>query len=167
MKKNLHRIIMSALLTVLATVAASAQCYIVGSDNEWKTNTAAAELAETATTGVYEGDVTFVDGAQYFAVTQKLTTDNDDWTEFNKNRFAPSVFDAMLVINEPMTMVKGRDASFKVPVAGTTYRMRIDFNNLTVTLLGDFPDKLYVWGSNGVFDPTLPAATLPLGALYT
>lgn len=34
MKKNLHRIIMSALLTVLATVAASAQCYIVGSDNE-------------------------------------------------------------------------------------------------------------------------------------
>lgn len=97
---------MSALLTVLATVAASAQCYIVGSDNEWKTNTAAAELAETATTGVYEGDVTFVDGAQYFAVTQKLTTDNDDWTEFNKNRFAPSVFDAMLVINEPMTMVR-------------------------------------------------------------
>jgi hypothetical protein len=70
MKKNLHRIIMSALLTVLATVAASAQCYIVGSDNEWKTNTAAAELAETATTGVYEGDVTFVNGAQYFTVTQ-------------------------------------------------------------------------------------------------
>lgn len=161
MKKNLHRIIMSALLTVLATVAASAQCYIVGSDNEWKTNTAAAELAETATTGVYEGDVTFVDGAQYFAVTQKLTTDNDDWTEFNKNRFAPPVFDAMLIINEPMTMVKGRDASFKVPVAGTTYRMRIDFNTLTVTLLGDFPDKLYVWGSDGVFDPTLASATLP------
>ena len=153
MKKTFHRIIMSALLTVLATVAASAQCYIVGSDNEWKTNTAAAELTETATTGVYEGDVTFVDGAQYFAVTQHLTTGDADWTEFNKNRFAPSVFDAMLVINEPMTMVKGRDASFKVPVAGTTYRMRIDFNTLTVTLLGDFPDKLYVWGSNGVFDP--------------
>lgn len=74
MKKTFHRIIMSALLTVLATVAASAQCYIVGSDNEWKTNTAAAELTETATTGVYEGDVTFVDGAQYFAVTQHLTT---------------------------------------------------------------------------------------------
>ena len=161
MKKTFHRIIMSALLTVLATVAASAQCYIVGSDNEWKTNTAAAELAETATTGVYEGDVTFVDGAQYFAVTQHLTTGDADWTEFNKNRFAPSVFDAKLVINEPMTMVKGRDASFKVPVAGTTYRMRIDFNTLTVTLLGDFPDKLYVWGSNGVFDPTLSAATLP------
>lgn len=161
MKKTFHRIIMSALLTVLATVAASAQCYIVGSDNEWKTNTAAAELTETATTGVYEGDVTFVDGAQYFAVTQHLTTGDADWTEFNKNRFAPSVFDAMLVINEPMTMVKGRDASFKVPVAGTTYRMRIDFNTLTVTLLGDFPDKLYVWGSNGVFDPTLSAATLP------
>lgn len=51
MKKTFHRIIMSALLTVLATVAASAQCYIVGSDNEWKTNTAAAELTETATTG--------------------------------------------------------------------------------------------------------------------
>lgn len=55
MKKNLHRIIMSALLTVVATVAASAQCYIVGSDNQWKTNAAAAELTETATAGVYEG----------------------------------------------------------------------------------------------------------------
>lgn len=84
MKKTFHRIIMSALLTVLATVAASAQCYIVGSDNEWKTNTAVAELTETATTGVYEGDVTFVDGAQYFAVTQHLTTGDADWTEFNK-----------------------------------------------------------------------------------
>lgn len=66
----------------------------------------------------------------------------------------------MLVINEPMTMVKGRDASFKVPVAGTTYRMRIDFNTSTVTLLGDFPDKLYVWGSDGVLYPTLASPLL-------
>lgn len=69
MKKNLHRIIMSALLTVVATVAASAQCYIVGSDNQWKTNAAAAELTETATAGVYEGEVTFAEGAQYFTNT--------------------------------------------------------------------------------------------------
>ena len=123
MKKNLHRIIMSALLTVVATVAASAQCYIVGSDGQWKTNAAAAELTETATAGVYEGDVAFAERAQFFTVTQHLTTGDDDWTEFNKNRFAPSVFGAMLVINEPMTMAKGRDASFKVPVAGTTSRM--------------------------------------------
>lgn len=79
MKKNLHRIIMSALLTVVATVAASAQCYIVGSDNQWKTNAAAAELTETATAGVYEGEVTFAEGAQYFTVTQNLTTGDDDY----------------------------------------------------------------------------------------
>ena len=120
MKKNLHRIIMSALLTVVATVAASAQCYIVGSDNQWKTNTAAAELTETATAGVYEGEVAFAEGAQYFTVTQNLTTGDDDWATFNQHRFGPSVKDAMLLINEPMAMIKGKDGSFKVPTAATT-----------------------------------------------
>lgn len=42
---------MSSLLMVVAIVAASAQCYIVGSDGQWHPNTAAAELTETATTG--------------------------------------------------------------------------------------------------------------------
>ena len=161
MKKNLHRIIMSALLTVVATVAASAQCYIVGSDNQWKTNTAAAELTETATAGVYEGEVAFAEGAQYFTVTQNLTTGDDDWATFNQHRFGPSVKDAMLLINEPMAMIKGKDGSFKVPTAATTYRMRVDFNALTVTLIGNFPDELYVWGSDGVYNPTLASATLP------
>ena len=161
MKKNLHRIIMSALLTVVATVAASAQCYIVGSDGQWKTNAAAAELTETATAGVYEGDVAFAERAQFFTVTQHLTTGDDDWTEFNKHRFGPSAFDAMCLINEPMAMIEGKDASFKVPTDATTYRMRVDFNALTVTLLGNFPDELYVWGSDGVYDPTLASAKLP------
>ena len=161
MKKNLHRIIMSALLTVVATVAASAQCYIVGSDGQWKTNAAAAELTETATAGVYEGDVAFAERAQFFTVTQHLTTGDDDWTEFNKHRFGPSAFDAMCLINEPMAMIEGKDASFKVPTDATTYRMRVDFNALTVTLLSNFPDELYVWGSDGVYDPTLASAKLP------
>ena len=89
---------MSALLTVVATVAASAQCYIVGSDNQWKTNAAAAELTETATAGVYEGEVTFAEGAQYFTVTQNLTTGDDDydWATFNQHRFGPSEIDAKL-----------------------------------------------------------------------
>lgn len=163
MKKNLHRIIMSALLTVVATVAASAQCYIVGSDNQWKTNAAAAELTETATAGVYEGEVTFAEGAQYFTVTQNLTTGDDDydWATFNQHRFGPSAPDAMLLINEPMAMIKGKDRSFKVPTAATTYRMRVDFNAMTVTLIGNFPDELYVWGSDGVYDPTHASAILP------
>ena len=163
MKKNLHRIIMSALLTVVATVAASAQCYIVGSDNQWKTNAAAAELTETATAGVYEGEVTFAEGAQYFTVTQNLTTGDDDydWATFNQHRFGPSAPDAMLLINEPMAMIKGKDRSFKVPTVATTYRMRVDFNAMTVTLIGNFPDELYVWGSDGVYDPTHASAILP------
>ena len=86
MKKNLHRIIMSALLTVVATVAASAQCYIVGSDGQWKTNAAAAELTETATAGVYEGDVAFAEGAQYFTVSQSPTTVDTDWETFKQLR---------------------------------------------------------------------------------
>ena len=161
MKKNLHRIIMSALLTVVATVAASAQCYIVGSDGQWKTNAAAAELTETATAGVYEGDVAFAEGAQYFTVTQNLTTDDTDWETFNQHRFGPSEIDAKLAINVPMAMIKGKDRSFKVPTAATTYRMRVDFNAMTVTLIGNFPDELYVWGSDGVYNPTLASATLP------
>ena len=152
---------MSALLTVVATVAASAKCYIVGSDNQWKTNAAAAELTETATAGVYEGEVTFAEGAQFFTVTQNLTTGEDDWATFDQLRFGPSAYDAMLLINEPMAMIKGRAASFKVPFAATTYHMRVDFNALTVTLIGNFPDELYVWGSNGVYNPTLASAILP------
>ena len=154
MKKNLHRIIMSSLLMVVAIVAASAQCYIVGSDGQWHPNTAAAELTETATTGVYEGEVTFADDEQYFVVTQKLATAPDDWTEFNKNRIGPSVSDAMLLFDEPMAMVKGKDGSFKVPVAGLTYRLRVDFNTMTINLHSDtyvpkYPNHAYLIGTNG------------------
>ena len=154
MKKNLPRIIMSSLLMVVAIVAASAQCYIVGSDGQWHPNTAAAELTETATTGVYEGEVTFADDEQYFVVTQKLATAPDDWTEFNKNRIGPSVSDAMLLFDEPMAMVKGKDGSFKVPVAGLTYRLRVDFNTMTINLHSDtyvpkYPNHAYLIGTNG------------------
>lgn len=161
MKNNLRRLFMSALMAIVATITATAQCYIIGIDGQWRTDKASATLQPTATAGVYEGDVTFSSAPNnYFAIASKLTETDGQWAEFNANRYAPETPDALLTLNTPMTMVKGRDASYNVAADGT-YRMRVDFNAMTVTLLGTYPDELYIWGSDGVYNPTLASATLP------
>ena len=154
MKNNLRRLFMSALMAIVATITATAQCYIIGIDGQWRTDKASATLQPTATAGVYEGDVTFSSAPNnYFAIASKLTETDGQWAEFNANRYAPETPDALLTLNTPMTMVKGRDASYNVAADGT-YRMRVDFNAMTVTLLGTYPDELYIWGSDGVYNPT-------------
>lgn len=78
MKKNLLHIFMATFCMMLMAITAQAQCYILGSDNKWQTNVASAELQATGTDGVYEGEVAFTNGAQYFTIVTKLTeTDGD------------------------------------------------------------------------------------------
>ena len=38
MEKSLLKLLMSLLMIMTATVTASAQCYILGNDNNWQTN---------------------------------------------------------------------------------------------------------------------------------
>ena len=90
MKNNLRRLFMSALMAIVATITATAQCYSIGIDGQWRTDKASATLQPTATAGVYEGDVTFSSAPNnYFAIASKLTETDGQWAEFNANRYAP------------------------------------------------------------------------------
>lgn len=148
MKKSLLKLLMSLLMIMTATVTASAQCYILGNDGNWRTDKASAELQKTDIDGVYEGEVTFATDALYFTIVTKLTEEHDDWLGLLEYRYGPAKADQLLSYNNPEAMVSQKDASFKVSGAGT-YRLRVDFNAMTVTLLGTYPSSLYVLGSKG------------------
>lgn len=47
MKKNLLKSVLATLALAFTAIAAQAQCYIIGNDNNWVTNEAGAELQPT------------------------------------------------------------------------------------------------------------------------
>lgn len=161
MKKSLLKLLMSLLMIMTATVTASAQCYILGNDGNWQTNKASAELQKTDIDGVYEGEVTFVPNAKYFGIVTKLTEEPGQWSSLREYRYAPAKANQLLSYNKPQAMVFQKDASFQVPGEGT-YRLRVDFNAMTVTMLGTYPSSLYVLGSKGNFEPTIGKESLPM-----
>ena len=161
MKKSLLKLLMSLLMIMTATVTASAQCYILGNDNNWQTNKAGAELQKTDNEGVYEGEVTFATNAQYFTIVTKLTEGSADWDVLREYRYGPAKHNQLLSYNNPETIVGKMETSFQVPGEGT-YRLRVDFNAMTVTMLGTYPSSLYVLGSKGNFEPTIGEEPLPM-----
>ena len=161
MKKSLLKLLMSLLMIMTATVTASAQCYILGNDGNWQTNKASAELQKTDIDGVYEGEVTFAPNAKYFGIVTKLTEEPDDWLGLLEYRYGPAKANQLLSYDNPQEMVFQKDASFKVPGEGT-YRLRVDFNAMTVTMLGTYPSSLYVLGSKGNIEPTIGEEPLPM-----
>ena len=161
MKKSLLKLLMSLLMIMTATVTASAQCYILGNDNNWQTNKAGAELQKTDNEGVYEGEVTFAPNAQYFTIVTKLTERSADWDVLREYRYGPAKHNQLLSYNNPETIVGKMETSFQVPGEGT-YRLRVDFNAMTVTMLGTYPSSLYVLGSKGNFEPTIGEEPLPM-----
>jgi len=162
MKKNLLHIFMATFCMMLMAITAQAQCYILGSDNKWQTNVASAELQATGTDGVYEGEVAFTNGAQYFTVVTKLTETDGDWAGLLPYRYGPATNNALLTVNTPSDIHPQRDASFKVPTADDTYRIRVDFNNSKITLLGNFPSQVYLIGSKGEFLPNVASETIAM-----
>ena len=161
MKKSLLKLLMSLLMIMTATVTASAQCYILGNDGNWQTDKASAELQKTDIDGVYEGEVTFAPNAKFFGIVTKLTEEPDDWLGLLEYRYGPAKANQLLSYNNPEAMVFQKDASFQVPGEGT-YRLRVDFNAMTVTMLGTYPSSLYVLGSKGNFEPTIGEEPLPM-----
>lgn len=161
MKKSILKLLMSLLMIMTATVTASAQCYILGNDNNWQTNKASAELPKTDIDGVYEGEVTFAPKANYFGIVTKLTEKPGQWSVLREYRYGPAKGNQLLSYDNPAAMVFQKDASFKVPGEGT-YRLRVDFNAMTVTMLGTYPSSLYVLGSKGNFEPTIGEEPLPM-----
>ena len=129
---------------------------------KWQTNVASTELQATGTDGVYEGEVAFTNGAQYFTIVTKLTEAGDDWAGLRPYRYGPATNNNLLTVNTPLAIYPQADASFMVPTANDTYRIRVDFNNSKVTLIGNFPTQVYLIGSKGEFLPNVASETIAM-----
>ena len=162
MKKNLLKSMLLTCATALTAVSASAQCYIIGNDNNWVTNKAGAELQPTATDNVYEGDVTF-NGSYYFFITTKLMEGNTDWDGILPYRYNPGTREEVNIIyNTPSNISyasDGIDGSFRVADTGT-HHIKVDFDEMTVTVDGTYPEHLYLLGSDGNWLTNSASATL-------
>lgn len=162
MKRNLLKSLFVTLVLVFTAIAAQAQCYIIGNDGKWLTNEAGAELQPTTEEGVYEGDVVF-DDSQYFFVCTKLMDGAYDWDELLPYRYNPGTTEEIsIVYNKPSKLTPAMEAtnsSYKVADLGT-HKIRVDFNAMTVTVDGTYPEHVYMMGTDGEWTLGVPSATL-------
>ena len=162
MNRNLLKSLFVTLVLVFTAIAAQAQCYIIGNDGKWLTNEAGAELQPTTEEGVYEGDVVF-DDSQYFFVCTKLMENAYDWDELLPYRYNPGTTEEIsIVYNKPSKLTPAMEAtnsSYKVADLGT-HKIRVDFNAMTVTVDGTYPEHVYMMGTDGEWTLGVPSATL-------
>lgn len=162
MNRNLLKSLFVTLALVFTAIAAQAQCYIIGNDGKWLTNEAGAELQPTTEDGVYEGDVVF-DDSQYFFVCTKLMDGAYDWDELLPYRYGPgTTVDFPIVYNKPLELtpaIETYNSTYKVADLGT-HKIRVDFNAMTVTVDGTFPEHIYMMGTDGKWTLGVPSATL-------
>lgn len=163
MKKILLKSLFTAFALVFTAIAAQAQCYIIGNDNNWVTNEAGAELQPTEEKGVYEGDVTFSSGSYFFFITTKLMEESDDWNGLKAFRYNPASSETQnIVYNKPSQFVpaaEGIDGSFRIADTGT-HHITVNFNNKTVVVDGTYPEYIYILGSDGNWATNKVSATL-------
>lgn len=162
MNRNLLKSLFVTLVLVFTAIAAQAQCYIIGNDGKWLTNEAGAELQPTTEDGVYEGDVVF-DDSQYFFVCTKLMDNPYDWDELLPYRYGPgTTVDFPIVYNKPLELtpaIETYNSTYKVADLGT-HKIRVDFNAMTVTVDGTYPEHIYMMGTDGEWTLGVPSATL-------
>lgn len=162
MNRNLLKSVFVTLALVFTAIAAQAQCYIIGNDGKWLTNEAGAELQPTTEDGVYEGDVVF-DDSQYFFVCTKLMDGAYDWDELLPYRYGPgTTVDFPIVYNKPLELtpaIETYNSTYKVADLGT-HKIRVDFNAMTVTVDGTYPEHIYMMGTDGEWTLGVPSATL-------
>lgn len=162
MNRNLLKSLFVTLVLVFTAIAAQAQCYIIGNDGKWLTNEAGAELQPTTEDGVYEGDVVF-DDSQYFFVCTKLMENAYDWDELLPYRYNPGTTEEIsIVYNKPSKLTPAMEAtnsSYMVADLGT-HKIRVDFNAMTVTVDGTYPEHIYMMGTDGEWTLGVPSATL-------
>lgn len=157
MNRNLLKSVFVTLALVFTAIAAQAQCYIIGNDGKWLTNEAGAELQPTTEDGVYEGDVVFDDSQYFFVCT------NYDWDELLPYRYGPgTTVDFPIVYNKPLELtpaIETYNSTYKVADLGT-HKIRVDFNAMTVTVDGTYPEHIYMMGTDGKWTLGVPSATL-------
>lgn len=162
MNRNLLKSLFVTLVLVFTAIAAQAQCYIIGNDGKWLTNEAGAELQPTTEDGVYEGDVVF-DDSQYFCVCTKLMDGAYDWNELLPYSYYPGTTEEIsIVYNKPSKLTPAMESinsPYMVADLGT-HKIRVDFNAMTVTVDGTFPEHIYMMGTDGEWTLGVPSATL-------
>ena len=162
MNRNLLKSLFVTFALAFTAIAAQAQCYIIGNDGKWLTNEAGAELQPTTEDGVYEGDVVF-DDSQYFFVCTKLMENAYDWDELLPYRYNPGTTEEIsIVYNKPSKLTPAMEAtnsSYMVADLGT-HKIRVDFNAMTVTVDGTYPEHIYMMGTDGEWTLGVPSATL-------
>ena len=130
----------------MVLTANAGEIYLIGSDGTWAPDHASATLKETATAGVYEGEVTFT--GNWFAIVKNLAS-GDDWTTLNSadNRFSAS----NLTIGEECSLDQTRDKSSNLTKLGL-YKVTVDLNKMTIKLVvvEETADKYYVAGVEGL-----------------
>lgn len=117
------------------------EIYFLGTENGfWDPATASASILETATAGIFEGEVTFTpkegEDNVWFAVYKEMT---GDWGTLNAdgNRLQPEENDFPATIDEDMTMVTwdGTDAAWQLDgESAGTYLVTVDTNAMTIKL---------------------------------
>lgn len=166
---------MTALCTIAMNALTAKQLYVVGTDNAWSTVNYASTLDEKADSpGVYEGTLVLENTSSWFAVVDQMCETENDWDEFNKHRYGMLFADSMtpMTLGNPISIVYGYDegsASHEVPAfyfdQKGTYTFTIDTNNMTATISDGaaYPECVYVLGSDNVWNPSAPSATLTRG----
>lgn len=162
MNRNLLKSLFVTLVLVFTAIVAQAQCYIIGNDGKWLTNEAGAELQPTTEEGVYEGDVLFYD-SQTFLVCTKLMDGPYDWDELLPYRYGGgTTIDSPVVYNNPAKLtpcIETTNSTYMVPDLGM-HKIRVDFNAMTVTVYGTYPDYIYMMGTDGKWILGEPSAML-------
>lgn len=162
MNRNLLKSLFVTLVLAFTAIAAQAQCYIIGNDGEWLTNKAGAELQPTTEDGVYEGDVLFYD-SQTFLVCTKLMDGPYDWDELLPYRYGGgTTIDSPVVYNNPAKLtpcIETTNSTYMVPDLGM-HKIRVDFNAMTVTVYGTYPEHIYMMGTDDKWTLGVPSATL-------
>lgn len=162
MNRNLLKSLFVTFALAFTAIAAQAQCYIIGNDGKWLTNEAGAELQPTTEDGVYEGDVLFYD-SQTFLVCTKLMDGPYDWDELLPYRYGGgTTIDSPVVYNNPAKLtpcIETTNSTYMVPDLGM-HKIRVDFNAMTVTVYGTYPDYIYMMGTDGKWILGEPSAML-------
>lgn len=163
MRKNYFKMIFALMCMLTTSIAASAQCYILGSDGVWNPTKASATLEATSEEGVYQGEVEFTDS--WFCIVTQLSSSSDDWATINANRYAGSYNNDPVTVNTAKAFHKVDDGSFYLAALGT-YTVTVNFNDSTILLYDssyvgpDVPTTAYVIGNDGSWNTDAASLTL-------
>ena len=86
-----------------------------------------------------------------------------DWDELLPYRYGPgTTVDFPIVYNKPLELtpaIETYNSTYKVADLGT-HKIRVDFNAMTVTVDGTYPEHIYMMGTDGEWTLGVPSATL-------